>query len=217
MEKQQTSCKQCGTCCIKGGPSLHGSDISLLNSGRIPRKNLITIRKGEFAFNPVANRVEATRNELIKLKGTGKEWACCYYDAQIRGCTIYETRPVACGLLKCWAPEESLAIVGKDLLSRFDILEKDSFLADMVLEYERICPLPDCTKFTQKLPEGMLKNLENAVNDDLRFRDRAVAKSTQILQEEMFLFGRPLFQLLHPLGFTVVPSVNSLCLRQAEQ
>lgn len=214
MDTQQTSCNQCGVCCTKGGAALHSSDIALLSKGIIPRKNLITIRKGEFAFNPVVNRVEATLDEIVKLKGTGKEWTCCYYDPQTQGCTIYETRPMACGVLKCWNPEDSLALVGKDLLSRVDILQGDGTLTDLVLEYDLACPLPDCTKLTRKLSGKTLKSLEDAINKDLRFRDRVVAQSAQILEEEMFLFGRPLFQLLHPLGFSVMQSGNRLCLRQ---
>jgi Fe-S-cluster containining protein len=111
MVTKQTSCKQCGVCCIKGGATLHSVDIALLNNGLVPRKDLVTIRKGEFAYNPVTNCVQATKAEIVKLRGTGKEWICCYYDPKAQGCTIYDNRPMACGVLKCWDPEGSLALV----------------------------------------------------------------------------------------------------------
>jgi Fe-S-cluster containining protein len=216
MDTKQTSCKQCGICCTKGGAALHSIDIALLEKNLIPRKDLITIRKGEFAFNPVTDRVQATKAEIVKLRGTGKEWTCCYYDPQSKGCTIYDSRPMACSILKCWDPEESLSLVETDLLSRFEILAGDKSLIDLVKEHELTCPLPDFTRLSDALlenPGEIVKRLEQAVNDDIQFRDRAVKKSEQILEEEMFLFGRPLFQLLQPFGLSVLQSGNRLLLR----
>ncbi|MBL4902455.1 MAG: YkgJ family cysteine cluster protein [Desulfocapsa sp.] len=218
MDIQQTSCKQCGVCCTKGGAALHSVDIALLNKGLIPRKDLVTIRKGEFAYNPVTNRVQATKAEIIKLRGTGKEWVCCYYDPKTRGCTIYDNRPMACGVLKCWEPEESLSLVERDLLSRYEIVSQEDTLKNLVTEYDLANPLPDCTELTVKLLENseeMIAILEDAVNCDLQFRDKVVTRSIQILEEEMFLFGRPLFQLLQPFGLLVMQSGNRLILRNA--
>ncbi len=115
MATKQTSCKQCGICCTKGGPALHSADLDLFRQGLIPYSDLITIRKGEFAYNPVTERLQATQNEIVKLKGSGGEWTCCYYDSKSKGCTIYDNRPMACGVLQCWNPEASLALVEKDL------------------------------------------------------------------------------------------------------
>ncbi len=218
MKRQgkQTSCRQCGICCTKGGAALHSGDLSLLHLKKIPRKDLITIRKGEFAYNPVTDRVQATKHEIVKLSGTGREWTCCYYDVTSRGCTIYDHRPLACRALKCWDPEDSLALVESDLLSRFDILEQDTFLQGLITEYETACPLPDFTVFSRennKLDADSLSALEISVNQDLEFRNRVVLESPLVLEEEMFLFGRPLFQLLQPFGFLVFQSGNRLHLQ----
>jgi Fe-S-cluster containining protein len=212
----QTSCKQCGVCCTNGGAALHGGDISLLQQGLIPRSDLITIRKGEFAHNPVSGKVQATKDEIVKLRGTGGEWTCCYYDAASKGCTIYENRPLACSTLKCWDPEESLKLVETDLLSRLDILTGEDSLQDLVREYERKCPLPDFNSLAHKLinqAQETIALLEEFVNADLDFRNHAVAQSNTVLQEEMFLFGRPLFQLLQPFGLDIVQTGTRLCLR----
>ncbi len=217
---KQTSCNQCGICCTKGGAALHSGDLPLLHLKKIPRKDLITIRKGEFAYNPVTDKVQATNNEIVKLRGTGREWTCCYYDVTSRGCTIYNQRPLACRALKCWEPEESLALVESDLLSRFDILEQDSFLQGLITEYETACPLPDFTVFfreNKKSAANSLIALEISVNRDLEFRNRVVRESPLVLQEEMFLFGRPLFQLLQSFGFLVSQSGNRLCLQRQEK
>ncbi len=40
------ACVQCGECCRMGSPTLHLEDIPLLQSGKIPWDQLITLRKG---------------------------------------------------------------------------------------------------------------------------------------------------------------------------
>lgn len=209
----QTSCKQCGICCTKGGAALHSKDLSLVRSQKILCKDLITIRKGEFAYNPTTEKVQATKQEIVKLRGTGHEWTCCYYDTHSHGCSIYSHRPHACRVLKCWQPEDSLALVEHDLLSRFDILKQETSLQKLISEHEQTCPLPDFISFPQKNSpqrEKLLVCLEDAVNLDLDFRNKVVQESTRILEEEMFLFGRPLFQLLQPFGLLAYQSGNRL-------
>lgn len=212
----QTSCKQCGICCTNGGAALHLEDISLLQQGLIPLRDLITIRKGEFAHNPVSGKVQATNAEIVKLRGTGREWTCCYFDPATKGCTIYDNRPLACGTLKCWDPTDSLKLVETDLLSRLDILRRNDLFQNMVREYEECCPLPDFTTLAAKLvntPQETIIILEKFVNRDLEFRSRAVAQSDTILQEEMFLFGRPLFQLLQSFDLDYMQTGTGLSLR----
>ena len=213
---RQTACKQCGTCCTKGGPALHTADLVLLQDKLIPRQDLITLRKGEFAHNPVLNRVQATTEEIVKLKGREGEWTCWYYDPSTCGCTIYTHRPEACRILRCWDPEESLALVEKDLLSRVDILDGEDHLLKLVADYEKNCPLPDFDQVImdiRKQPEKCIAALEEGVNRDIGFRDEAVSGSEIVLRQELFLFGRPLFQLLQPFGFSVFQSGNELHLR----
>ncbi len=215
--EKQSSCKQCGICCVKGGAALHSVDIDLLEDGGIPRRDLITLRKGEFAWNPVPNKVEAIATEIIKLRGTGQEWTCLYLDAASKGCNIYENRPIACRTLKCWDPEESLALIGNDLLSRRVVLQNEAMLLELVEGYEREHPLPDFISLQSKLernPKGLLDDLQNAVNEDLAFRDAQVQHSATVASEELFLFGRPLFQLLSPFGIEVFQEGNRLCLQK---
>jgi Fe-S-cluster containining protein len=200
---QQTECKRCGTCCQKGGPALHGPDLDLVRSGLLPLAGLITIRQGELAYNPRTDRIEPLFSELVKIRGTGREWCCCYYDPASRGCTIYKNRPMACGVLKCWQPEATLALAGRDLLDRLDILEDDDLLRSLVLEHEQLCPCPDLQEIEKELNKQaatLLQSLESQVNTDLAFRDRVVKKIDLPLDFELFLFGRPLFQLLQSFG-----------------
>lgn len=204
----QQGCRRCGECCRKGGPALHTADLELVRSGLIPRSGLITLRRGELAHDPVAKALRPLTHELVKLKGTGREWNCCYYDAVLNSCTIYEQRPLACRILKCWEPEELLAIVNKDTLSRADILDRDDPLAFIISEHDRLFPCPDMVALlTGEEPATAEKRkIQKLVNGDLRFRDRVVKEYSLKLSDELFYFGRPLFQLLQPLGIRVSES-----------
>jgi Fe-S-cluster containining protein len=211
--EQQTECKRCGICCQKGGPALHGPDLALVRRGRLPWENLITIRRGELAYSPLSDRIEPVLQELVKIRGTGQEWCCCYYDPAGKGCSIYGSRPVACGVLKCWQPEDTLALVGQDLLSRLDILEEGDPRRSLVQEYEQLCPCPDLREVEKSLAdqdESALRSLEMQVNTDIAFRDRVVQELNLPLARELFLFGRPLFQLLQAFGVGVSESSQGL-------
>ncbi|MBW6519919.1 MAG: YkgJ family cysteine cluster protein [Desulfoarculaceae bacterium] len=213
MKQKQTECKRCGICCQKGGPALHGPDLALVRGGRLPMENLITIRRGELAYNPLSDAIEPVGQELVKIRGTGQEWSCCYYEPASKGCSIYGGRPLACGVLKCWQPEETLALVGQDLLSRLDILGAQDPLRPLVLEHERLCPCPDLGEVKKNLAaqDGCaLRSLEGLVNTDLAFRDRVVREFNLLLAHELFLFGRPLFQLLQASGVPVSESRQGL-------
>lgn len=211
---KQVSCRQCGICCTKGGAALHGEDFFLLQQGLIPRQNLITIRKGELAYNPITDKVQPTKAEIVKLRGTGREWTCCYYDALTTGCSIYENRPLACRALKCWDPEESLSLVETDLLSRLDILKEDEPLLELVKAHNSTCSLPDFASLSQVLQQETVRTvaeLETLINRDLSFRNKVVEDSEVVFKEELFLFGRPLFQLLHSFDLSVFQEGH--CLR----
>ena len=214
-QKTQSSCKQCGICCIKGGAALHNTDLHLLQKKKIPRKDCVILRKGEFAWTPVTERVEAIKTEIIKLRGTGGEWVCCYYNPVAKNCGIYADRPIACRTLKCWEPERSLAIAGKDLLSRREILQLEPDLLEQVSTYEEQIQLPDFDNLVNELKNNKksIKMLEDLINKDLIFRDKAIQLSAQVSEEELFLFGRPVFQLLQPFGLQFYQKGNRLCLK----
>jgi len=217
-DRAQISCRKCGNCCRQGGPSLHEHDLSLVRTGKIPISGLITIRKGELTDNPLAGGIHPAGVELVKIAGTGREWDCCYYDLK-KGCTIYSYRPLACVLLKCWDTEEILSIVEKETLGRLDILSTDDPLVPVIEEHERICPLPDFMGIRGKrgrLSGSQERELEKLVRNDLRFRTRVIRDYDLKLSEELFYFGRPLFQLLQPLGVLVSESPSGITLsRQA--
>ncbi len=202
---EKKTCDRCGSCCLQGGPALHGPDISLLKAGKLARHHLVTIRKGELALQPFAEKPTPVTDEFLKLQGRRGSWRCLFYDEPARACTIYEQRPVACGLFDCTAPEPMLAITGKDLLTRYDCIDPDDPLLPSVQLHDREFPCPDMAAITTGLNTPadratLLAELTLQVNAELVFRGQLTAKETLSVAAEMFYFGRPLFQLLLPLG-----------------
>jgi Fe-S-cluster containining protein len=200
----RTECRRCGTCCVEGGPALHTGDLALVRSGQLPINRLITIRKGELVNHPLTDNVQAVGFELVKICGTGRDWCCLYYSTS-RGCTIYASRPLACRVLKCWDPKEISALVGKDTLTRLDILVEGDPLRPLVEEHELLCPCPDMELICHSLSTDSLdlNNLQRLVDADLNFRNLAVKDNNISLAVELFCFGRPIFQLVQAVGIGI--------------
>ncbi len=210
MSKKR-ACDRCGSCCMQGGPALHSQDLVLIHSGALRREHLTTIRKGEPAYQPLAESATPVSHEFLKLQGRSGSWTCLFYDEAVKACSIYQQRPVACGLLDCTAPEALLAITGKELLTRFDCIEDDDHLLPLVRRHEEECPCPDMAAVETRLQSAaerasLLEDLTRLVNVDLGFRNQAAGVRNLSVAEELFYFGRPLFQLLMPLGIQVQES-----------
>ncbi len=210
MKKNQTECSRCGTCCANGGPALHKQDKELIEGGAIPISHLITIRKGELVHNPVTNRLQTARNELIKINGVGKEWSCFYFDPDQKGCTIYDRRPTACQALECWDTEAVEQLIEKDLLSRADLIGNDDPLYQAVVEHESNFPCPDLESIIKQGSPAQSRELEEAANREVIFRTELVSSHDLSLGEELFYFGRPLFHLLISVGARVQESAGRL-------
>ncbi|MCL2790667.1 MAG: YkgJ family cysteine cluster protein [Desulfobulbus sp.] len=205
------ACRRCGTCCRQGGPALHGPDLELIRAGFLRPDDLITIRRGELAVQPLSASPEPVGREFLKLAGQGGSWCCLFFDETTTGCRRYSHRPMACGLLDCTDTGPLLAIAGQDLLTRFDCLEANDPLVPLMREHEHDCPCPDLDTVRRDLqhPEAIparLAELEAAVARDLHFRQQAASRLQLSLGWEMFAFGRPLFQLLLPLGIQAAHS-----------
>lgn len=216
MTIEQTECKRCGTCCSKGGPALHKEDMPLLEKGILPFKRLITIRQGELVHKPHESEPVAAKCELVKISGTGKDWQCFYFSREDNGCMMYAERPLACRKLQCWDTVAVEELVEKDTLSRFDIVSADAPVSAFMHEMEAHCPCPDMEKVRQAIAgrETLDKDaLEKLVNDDIAIRSTAISKLNITLAEELFYFGRPVFQLLQQLGVNVVEREGRLLLR----
>ena len=197
---------RCGTCCRKGGPALHTEDMEIMLGGHIAREHLITIRKGELAFSPLSNRLEPVQKELVKLAGKRKGWVCLFFDEKKSACTIYAHRPLECRLLKCWDTAELLSAIGQRTLTRADIISKDDPILEFIETHERECSSEKAegliSAFLREKDDATsLEKLTALVQQDLAIRSRAIAKFGLSLEDELFIFGRPLFKILSARGF----------------
>lgn len=207
MQENQQECKQCGTCCTSGGPALHTDDEHLVRKGYISLAQLITIRKGEIAHNPLTNRLQPVKRELVKISGVGRKWNCCFFDPGEKGCSIYDYRPQACRALECWNSAEIEELIEKDTLSRFDLIEDGNPIRPCIEEHEGLFPCPDMELLLTAGPAEAtpdLEDLEDLVNREIAYRTKLVKSFDLSLGEELFYFGRPLFHLFVSAGANVV-------------
>lgn len=217
MHTEQTQCKRCGICCTKGGPALHKNDLHLVKRGVLPIKMLITIRKGELVYKPDDDIPQPVKCELIKISGTGNDWKCFYYNEDDQGCMIYHDRPQSCNELKCWDTIAVEQLIEQDTLSRFDIVAEGDPLYSVIEEHEGSCSCPDMKSIREALQQKNeidLYNLDKLINDDISIRTATVQNMNISLAEELFYFGRPIFQLLQQIGLKVSEREGKLKLRR---
>lgn len=201
----QRGCIRCGTCCRKGGPVLHHQDKEIIRAGHASYHHLITIRKGELVFDPLTGGFKPAAQELIKVRGQGKEWCCVFFDAARSACTIYPHRFLECRLLKCWDPADLLAVIGKETLVRADLINPGDPILEMIALHEKECSYEKVEHLIATLTKpqnraAALVQLKELVRKDLAIRFYAVAELGLREEFELFIFGRPLFNYLEARG-----------------
>jgi Fe-S-cluster containining protein len=204
----RNSCIRCGTCCLKGGPTLHHEDKKILLAGHIGYQHLVTIRKGELALNPVSGKLEPVHRELIKVRGEGKDWACCFYNEKDASCRIYAHRLLECRLLKCWDTSELLPVIGKNTIVRADIINPGDLIMKVIETHEQECPYHEVENLILKVSRGNdrsknLAKLTELVRKDLAIRSYTISELELRADFELFIFGRPLFEVLNARGLSV--------------
>lgn len=197
-------CKRCGTCCREGGPALHREDLALVQSGKIPLKDLYTIRRGELARDNVKGALQPVSSELVKIKGTGRSWTCHYYHAESKGCTLYADRPLECRVLNCRDTAAIEAIYDQHRLTRKDLLDAVPHLWDLVAEHKRKCDYRVLAELAGRLKEGpdqaAADRLSEMIGYDLHLRALITEKGRPDPTLLDFLFGRPLVDTLPGFG-----------------
>ncbi|MFA7384255.1 MAG: YkgJ family cysteine cluster protein [Desulfurivibrionaceae bacterium] len=201
MTQTTQKCRQCGTCCRKGGPTLNRQDLALVRQGHIRHDQLLTIRQGEMGYNPGTGRLESVPVELLKIRGQGGGWSCLFLAEESNGCTIYAHRPSTCRLLQCRQPEALLATIYHNTLRRADLINPQDPILVEIERHERACPGKEFTALLAETGgQEVLARLNELVRVDLAIRAE-VAQKTGISRElEFFLFGRPLFKQLAGSG-----------------
>jgi Fe-S-cluster containining protein len=210
-EKQVQSiseCKRCGTCCTKGGPSFHHADKALIKDGVIHSKYLYTIRKGEWAYDNVRQRLEPVSSDIIKTKEKNDSWTCIFFDETQSACAIYENRPLECRALKCWDTRELENLYAKKRLTREDLISEIEGLWSLIKDHQQRCNYEIIQKLVNIIKSnpgdvGARLKLDEIIKFDTEIRKLVV--STAGLEPEMldFLFGRPLPRAIKKMGLKV--------------
>lgn len=211
MPREQNTtitCERCGTCCIKGGPALHYADKKLLLDELLKPDQLVTVRKGEPALFPAAEKPQPALSEFLKIKGKPASWTCIFFEEHEARCLFYEHRPLECSLLKCWDTSDLEKVAGCDLLNRFDIIKPDDPVLAFIKTHEKECSLtllPQLLAQAEELrsQQQALADLQDLANRDLAVRAQACRKLNCDLDLELFFFGRPVFLILEQCGFTI--------------
>ncbi len=203
----RNQCLRCGTCCTKGGPSLHRDDINLLKDGHLSYSDLITIRLGESAFSPVSGKVEPVKQELVKLAGKSRSWTCGFYNDSGKEslCELYENRPLECRLLKCWDPQDLLSVIGKESITRRDIINPGDPILEIITLHDKECSFQEVEELLTGLGDNqestdIMARLTGLVSNDLAIRSQTVAKINMPVAVEFFILGRPIFTQLKQRG-----------------
>ncbi len=220
LEHTTSKCRRCGTCCRKGGPILHQEDVPLILSGHIHLEHLVTLRKGEMAYNPVADKIEPLAHEMIKVRGVEGRWSCHYFFAPDNSCAIYEHRPLECRLLQCWDTSSLAPVIGQNTISRQYLLKDDDPRSTFAKLHEQRCPWSRVWELLAAADDNTedfhhsLRDLTAIAREDISLRSRAVIRFGLSLKLELFLFGRPLFRLLNPFGINAYEDRDGLHLQR---
>jgi len=208
------TCKQCGTCCRKGGPSFHTEDKPLLDKGSIPLAYLFTIRKGEPVHENVKGGLTAAKTDIIKIKGKGSSWTCLFLDENDNACTIYENRPLECRELTCWDTRKIEAMYEKNRLSRSELLSRVEGIWALVTHHQDRCSYEKLNAFSVEARNDIhgkaAESILEMVRYDAHLREVVVEKGGLGSGMTAFLFGRPLFQTIQGFGLKAAVDLASL-------
>ncbi|WP_077071589.1 YkgJ family cysteine cluster protein [Mailhella massiliensis] len=205
---EQQQCRQCGTCCRKGGPALHREDARLLTEGVLQLQDLCTFRAGELVRDTSNDHVVPLPEEIVKIAAPfgsrPDDWTCRFLMEDNR-CFIHGSHPAECRALFCEDPKALLSMQGEDRLDRAAILEllhAPQWLADSVKAHEEHCNYAALTDIASRLEseEEARRALVQVVEYDRAFRDLMMEKGK--VRKEMldFLFGRPLMHTVIMFG-----------------
>ncbi|WP_321404982.1 YkgJ family cysteine cluster protein [Maridesulfovibrio sp.] len=214
-------CKQCGTCCRKGGPALHTQDLPLLKEANgIDLTDIVTIRKGELAYDQPAGAVVPLEEEILKIKGSGGEWTCKFLALSSQVCRIYKNRPLECQKLFCGDPEPLMEIYSKDRISRKDVLPGGHPVLELIVEHDKKCDPAKMAEIAAAAVENWDKSeelqadLREMLIFDAAVRELVTAKAGLPEESMDFFFGRPMTIILKGYGIIATPSGKSFSLRK---
>jgi len=217
--QHRTHCIRCGTCCMKGGPTLHEDDTTLFEEGILKKNNLYTLRKGEVVRN-TDDGLMALEQEMIKIKGRGEAWTCMFYDDDLKECTIYDQRPIECRALKCWDLRNLNEVMAKPRLQRKHLINPDDGILKIIGAHEQRCSYEILEQSVQGLrgpaAEKAVEKILDLLHYDECTRLFLLEKSNLDPNAMDFFFGRPLTTTIRMFGLCVKKQGDTLLLTPME-
>ncbi len=200
-------CLRCGECCRRGSPTLVAEDLPLLHRAVIRRFDLLTLRAGEVGWDNALQEPVLLQQERIKIKEKPGTRECLFFESVAGQCSIYPDRPFQCRQLECWNPDRFREIETRTFLFRKDLLPPDDPWRSLVEWHEGHCGLPRLQQALSRLQRGRARAQEEIL--DLLAKDEHLRSLLEERQgvgrdHQLFLFGRPLIQLINSWGLKVV-------------
>jgi len=209
-------CVQCGECCRKGSPTLHIEDLELLQYGKIPWQQLVTLRAGEPVYSPFDEKPFLLASECIKIREEPGSNRCVFLNDQATQCKIYSDRPVQCRAQACWDPAPARQLSNLPYLTRRDIFGEVELLTEIIAEHDQRCSFEKLSEVFTHLTESEGRAVDKALEllaYENHFR-HFFAERLNIPEDTLDLvFGRSFAQLAPLFGFRIVTEPDgSRCL-----
>jgi Fe-S-cluster containining protein len=202
----RTHCIRCGTCCMKGGPTLHREDLDLFAGGAVRTSDLYTLRKGE-VVRDLDEALMVLEEEMVKIKGQGETWSCVFYDQEQSACGIYGKRPLECRAMKCWDLSELKKAMATARVRRTDLLKPGDGPVKIIDAHEKRCSHGALEASIRKLQGARAEDAVQEILDLLQYDHHVrsfLAEKLGLDPEVMdFLFGRPLTKTIRMFGLQV--------------
>jgi hypothetical protein len=199
-------CVQCGECCRMGSPTLHLEDLGLLQSGKIPWDQLITLRKGEPARSPFDGMPFVLPEERIKVREKEGVRECVFLVPETDRCSIYSERPLQCRAQACWDPIPARDTAELPFLLREHIFAGVGVLLDIIAEHERRCGFEAFSAAFEELGKtdgGNVDEVLRLLSYEEHFRQFVREKFNVPAQNMELLLGRSLARMAEVFGFRV--------------
>jgi Fe-S-cluster containining protein len=199
-------CLHCGECCRQGSPTLYVEDEPILRRGIIKRWELLTLRAGEIGFSWVTQDLVLLPEERLKVKENPGGRACLFLDSEASECLIYNDRPLQCRTMECWNPENYQGLDSRVFLSRKDLLNPDDPLVALIDTHSNRCSVSDLQQALGRIKRGFADAQDEAL--DILFFDQNLREYLDREQgispeNQLFLVGRPVLDLIHSFGFQI--------------
>lgn len=97
-----------------------------------------------------------------------------------------------------------------------DVIKMDDPLRERVIDHESQFPVPDLKKISctvRRSSKNTIKKLEKLCNHEVALRMESVMRWHLTVDQELFYFGRPIVELLRPLGFSLLEKKNWIKLK----